>query len=148
LQTWIDAHPVLFVLLLVFCAWTAGGVFLSFISGWALLARKYKLRGHFNGHRRWFVSGRIGIVPIHQALVVGANSEGLYLAVFPLFRPGCPPLLIPWSDTSVPREHSFFVPSMDFQIGTKPSIVLSIDFDVAEEIVDAATSGRKPQPLG
>jgi hypothetical protein len=148
LQGWIDEHPVLFVLFVAFFAWNAGGVSLSFISGWALLARKYRIRGRFNGRRCWFVSGRIGIVPIARGLVVGANSEGIYLAVFPLFRPGCPPLLIPWSDTSVPRERSFFVPSMDFQVGTSPSVVLSVNSHVAEAIVNAARFGQKPQPLG
>jgi hypothetical protein len=148
LQAWIDAHPLLFGVVFGFCVWNGVCTVLSFISGWALLARKYKIRGRFTGRRWWFVSGRIGIVPISLGLVVGANSEGLYLAMIPLFRPGCPPLLIPWSDTSVPRERSSFVPSMDFQIGTSPSIVLSVDSHVAEGIVDAARLGQKPQPLG
>jgi hypothetical protein len=148
MQAWIDVHPVLFSLVFVICIWSGVNLLLSWLSGWALLARKYRLRTKFNGPRWWLQSGRLGIIPSHGAWIVGANSDGLYMAMFPLFRPGHPPLLIPWSDTSVPRNRSFYLPSMDFQIGTKPSVVLSVPAALAEKIVDAARSSEQRQAFG
>jgi hypothetical protein len=37
------------------------------------------------------------MVSYNNCLTIGVTDEGLYLAVFPLFRPGHPPLLIDWS---------------------------------------------------
>ena len=142
MQAWIDGHPLLFGAVFGFCLWNGLCVLLSFISGWGLLARKYRLRGHFDG-KRWEVQyGRVGPISIRGGLILGANSEGLYLGMIPLFRPGHPPLLIPWKDTSVPREQSFFLPSMDFQVGSKPSVFLSVSAESAEQIVHAARSSQ------
>lgn len=41
-------------------------------------------------------------------LVVALTSAGLYLAVFPPFRPGHPPLLIPWGEIEAREEGRWF----------------------------------------
>lgn len=80
--------------------WCLVGVGLAQMSGWATLARLYKAMGHAPGPRSPMQSGALNGVAFGSALTVGVSEQGLFLAVFPLFRAGHPPLLIPWSQMS------------------------------------------------
>jgi hypothetical protein len=148
LQAWIAGHPFIFWAAFAVCIWCGVCWILSLSSGWALLAREYRHHGEFDGPRWWFQHGKVGLVDIRGGLIVGANTNGLYLGMITLFRPGHPPLLIPWSDTSVPRDRSFFLPQMGFQIGTSPAISFSVPAQLAEQIVKAAERGAKSAPIG
>ncbi len=70
---------------------------LSVMSGWALLSRRFRAKGPSPSGSRHFVSGRLGGVRFRSSLTVGQSATGLYLAVFFIFRPFNPPLLIPWT---------------------------------------------------
>ena len=81
--------------------WTAICVALGFLGGWHELARAYRAREPFRGVSWPFQSGRMwGLTRYNHILTVGASAEGLSLRVFGPFRPGHPPLFIPWSDLS------------------------------------------------
>jgi hypothetical protein len=73
---------------------TVHGV-LSVVSGWWMLARRYRTRSTSPPGARHFVSGSLGLVRFRSMVTVGHSSEGLYLAVMLLFRLFFPPLLIP-----------------------------------------------------
>jgi hypothetical protein len=96
--------PLTFVAVLV-SGWILIGLFLGRLSGWHRLAKSYRTTQKFAGQRfhfrtavcRWLVGYRM-------CVTVGGNREGLYLALFPLFRVGHPALLIPWSDITVTQE--------------------------------------------
>lgn len=67
--------------------------------GWGSLARRYRADGsEIDGSIRWirFTSGQIGLSNYSSTLHVGVADDGLHLRVPLLFRPGHPPLLIPW----------------------------------------------------
>ena len=78
------------------------------LSGWWALAREYRHRGHFDGTRRRFRSVRLGWSNYGGAVTVGTNAEGLYLALFPLLRPGHPPLFVPWADVTAEAVKGWF----------------------------------------
>lgn len=79
---------------------------IGWLGGWARLAERYRTTTPrppgarlTSGRMRW-MTGYNGV------LYVGWTDEGLHLSVFPLFRAGHPPLLVPWSDVEVVRRSS------------------------------------------
>jgi len=68
---------------------------LAHLGGWARLAQYYETQATFEGETWNFKSGRMGLVNYSGCRTIGANDEGLYLAVFPVFRLGYPPYLSP-----------------------------------------------------
>jgi hypothetical protein len=116
MQAWFDRFPIAAGLAFVFCLWAGILYFLSILSGWRILAHKNRSRETASGPKWRFQSGKLGVFRFRSSLTVGANKDGLYLAVFFLFRFGHPPLFIPWEETSVPRISGLFVPSIGFQL--------------------------------
>lgn len=120
--------------------WLAVNYIISLVSGWAELARVYCFSGKFEGRRWKFQSGQMRLLMnIHNALTVGANQEGLYLQLFFPFRPGKPPLLIPWSDVSCREGRLLFWKHVEFRFRQTPAVYLQLSFALAEKI--AAASG-------
>jgi hypothetical protein len=73
------------------------GIMLYF-SGWRKIHRHYgPVIGSFPPGRH-MLSGRIGWLSYNNVLTVATDPAGLYLKVFLLFRPGHPPLFIPWGE--------------------------------------------------
>jgi hypothetical protein len=78
----------------------AGIIYLiSRIGGWHSLALRYRRPpGPRPNTKFWMASMGIGpLIGYHGCVMIGANERGLYLSVWPLFRFGHAPLLIPWS---------------------------------------------------
>lgn len=99
---------VILVFPFVFVAiWSAVCSLLGAFSGWMGLSSTYATtreepRGAVHG-----AFARIGFVSYRGVLTVGADEEGLYLAVMSLFRPGHHPLHLPWSAVAWEGEQSF-----------------------------------------
>ena len=74
---------------------------ISSLSGWKALATRYPLRGAPRGRRFWMQSGRVGKAYYKNCLVVRSATDGLYLAMLFIFRPGHPPIFIPWEEIEV-----------------------------------------------
>jgi hypothetical protein len=72
-------------------------------------------------------------------LTFGANSSGLYMSIFALFRAGHPPLLIPWSEIKVIQgESGFLLKRRRLILGREESIPLSISQSLTEHLKRAA----------
>lgn len=88
----------------LFCAfpvlWYFMCLHMSQTCGWAEMARRWSAPSNVEVDKRYFRSGQVGSMKIGSAMVTGASKEGLYLALVLPFRPGHPPLLIPWSELS------------------------------------------------
>jgi hypothetical protein len=97
LQPWVFNTLLIFALI---CWWAFVLNVLGFMSGWWSLAKAYPHTGHFDGKLRRFRSLKLNWVNVNGAVTIGTNAEGLYLAMFVLFRPGHPPVFIPWEDVS------------------------------------------------
>jgi len=71
------------------------------LGGWRGLAKTYRHAGSFQGKVRRFQTISMKRWTAYGSCVhIGANQEGLFLSVFFPFRPGHPPLFIPWRDIS------------------------------------------------
>src|SRR5580765_5545402 len=117
MQPWVDSHPQLSVVLNIFLGYAMLSVVISYVGGWASLAKKFRFRGQFHGSRWRGQSGQMRwIAGYHNCLTVGANENGLYLAGFPFLVLGHPPLLIPWSEVSYSKRKMFFVPMVRFEL--------------------------------
>ena len=115
----------LFPLFFIFL-WAFVLVILAYIGGWSRLAQYYQTQSKFEGEKWGFKSGRMGMANYSGCLTIGANDQGLYLAVFPLFRVGHPPLFIPWYDITTSKSRKFFVSYLDFTFARMPSVTFSV----------------------
>lgn len=84
-----------FALLLFLSFWCGLLVAISHYGGWSALARRYRFTGTFEGNR-WFMQHAHFRWSCNYsgALTVGANGEGLYMSVLPLFNFGHAKLFI------------------------------------------------------
>jgi hypothetical protein len=89
--------------------WCGTGIIVARVGGWIALAQRYRATQRFEGQRwRFQDAGMRWFSNYGKALTVGANAEGLYLAMtLPIF-PGHPPLFIPWSETKMEMKRSFW----------------------------------------
>ena len=85
--------------------WAAIVWLIAQLSGWSKLAGVYPSRIPFNESCWSLQSGRFRWSSNYSGILrVCADSQALHLSVFVLFRPGNPPLSIPWEDiTAKPR---------------------------------------------
>jgi hypothetical protein len=93
----------------------------SLLSGWFVLARRFRFGGTFDGPEWPFQSGSLNGLfgNYHNCLMIRANQEGLYLSVFPLFRFGHPPLFVPWHEITVTRTQFLFFKRMRLALERK-----------------------------
>jgi hypothetical protein len=99
--------------------WSLGNVAMAYLSGWVRLARAYRASRSPTGRRLRWRSGSLGLVGHGGILNFWVAPEGLYLKVNILFRPGNPPLLIPWPDVRVVRRRDLlFVRRYEVEFGT------------------------------
>jgi hypothetical protein len=66
------------------------------------------------------------LMGIHNALTVGVNSHGLYLAVSMPFRVGNPPLLVSWGDVSMRGSKFLFWKYFEFRFRQAPYVFLAL----------------------
>ncbi|TWU23310.1 hypothetical protein Pla52o_28460 [Novipirellula galeiformis] len=82
--------------------WCGVCLVLSWASGWWMLSHRYLAKpGDGSGDDRDSArmrSARIGAIQYHSSLNFIADSRGLRISVFFPFRPGHPPLFVPWSE--------------------------------------------------
>ena len=85
--------------------WMAIVWLIAQLSGWSKLADVYPARIPFNETCWSMQSGRFRWSSNYSGILrVCADGQALHLSVFILFRPGNPPLSIPWEDiTTKPR---------------------------------------------
>ena len=109
--SFIDPSKSYYFPLIFFIFWIAICMLLSIISGWKSLSADYRANFPFNGKKFRMKSGSMRWGTNYGGcLTIGANKEGLYLAIFPIFRIYHPPLFIPWEDisTEIGKQWVFF----------------------------------------
>ncbi|MEM0962445.1 MAG: hypothetical protein AAGK21_07935 [Bacteroidota bacterium] len=97
----MSGPPVILILaafVVVFPAFWSGVVWLIAQAAWARLAAVYATDLSASGVTFRGISGRVGMSSYTNALTVSIEPEGLRLSTMILFRPGHPPLLIPWDE--------------------------------------------------
>lgn len=108
--------------------------------GWGRLARRYRAATPFRGTVRRFRSAHIGLSNYGGVLSIGTNADGLHLAVFPLFRPGHPPLFIPWADVSATPVRTWLGPVLDLRFAQAPRVSVRVSVALGRQL--AADANR------
>lgn len=131
---WFLLLPVAIVLWWCFIMWTV-----SHLCGWSALARHYRAEESFRGSRFHFRSGKIGSGNYNACLTVGANSDGLSLAVIFPFRVAHPPLFIPWTDLNPQVKHHWIAgASLVFEVAKTPHVKVRLPLSLGEELAAEA----------
>lgn len=119
--------------------WLAVTLVISAVGGWRALAACYRSDLPFTGRMWRFRPGMMGgIVRYNGALTIGVNPAGLYVAAMPLFRPGHPPLFIPWPDITVGSQRRLLASFVVFQFRQAPNASLWLYEKFGREVLEAA----------
>lgn len=106
--------------------WVLPSFGISCWSGWHLLAERYRCEREFTGERWRFQSGRMrGGCGYNNCLTLGANADGLYLAVLRIL-PWHPQLFIPWVEITVREEQQWWGVGTVFTLGRETQIPLRV----------------------
>lgn len=107
--------------------WSAVVYFISLLGGWSQLKHVYRHDLPFNGEKTGFVSGRIGRLGNYNGvLTIGRDYDGLYLSTLFMYRPGHPPLLIPWEDISMEEGKVLFTQYTEMTFARLPTVKVRI----------------------
>jgi hypothetical protein len=135
-----QSHPSLVIVFFI-AFWCFVTFLISVITGWHSLAQRFRYTDDFDGETWGFRSAYTRFFSHYgSCLKFGANSSGLYMSIFPLFRPGHPPLLIPWSEVTVIQGETgfLFFKRRKLLLGREEPIPLSISAALAENLKRAA----------
>ena|ERR1700730_15481335 len=136
--TWL--FPTVFVLLFI-ALWAAVCFVISRLSGWTTLSHRFRDVGAFYSYQWPFQSVRMRTIwgSYSNCVNFGADGTGLYMAVFPLFRPGHPPLFLPWSEIQViSGNQGFVLKTRKLLLGREELIPLRVRLSLAEKFQRAA----------
>jgi hypothetical protein len=125
------AGPVLFALI-----WVGVVNLLAWIGGWSRLAQDYRSYDDFGGALWRFQYGWFGGVRYKGVLTFGTDAKGLYLSVLVLFRPGHPPLLVPWRDLSIASSDSDWIV---LRFRATPGVTLKLGRQLGEKLLAGRT---------
>jgi hypothetical protein len=132
-------HPPFFFVFFA-AMWVSVLYLIAMVSGWYELSKHFRFKGIFYGESFPFRSARMRFyVHFGNCLTVGADQSGLYLSVFPIFRIGHPPLLIPWSEVVViSGETGLIFKKRELRLGRQESIPLRISTSLVETLRQSA----------
>jgi hypothetical protein len=142
-QEFGDSHPAWFAVIFsayFVCLWCRVAAVISLTGGWFQPSRKYRRVRPFDGvsdglrsgRMRWFTHSR-------NCLRLGANEDGLYLAISFLFRFMHAPLFVSWNEIEVCRKKRWlFGEYVTFTLGNEPKIPLRISGASAIMLRDGA----------
>ncbi|MGB6974207.1 MAG: hypothetical protein WBD67_05950 [Terracidiphilus sp.] len=124
--------PLYFILPIFFVAvWILSLSFASVVSGWFTLANHFRSDLEPNGEIRTITPFFYTVYFRYWAHYSGivrlvSASDGLYLSVLLPFRPGHPPLRIPWGEIQFSRTRRFFFNYVVLTLGNEEQIPLRI----------------------
>lgn len=117
MEKWLPfAFPVLFPIFWCFICFL-----LAHLGGWSALAARFRTTELPQGKMFSMQSAQVGNINYSSCLKFHVNDSGIFLAVFPLFRVGHPPLFIPWPEFNNFREKKIlFWRFVEASVGTPP----------------------------
>jgi hypothetical protein len=136
--------PIFFVTL-----WCTICFVLSRVSGWALLARRFRADSRFLGRSWGWQSARMRwLCNYNHCLTFGSEVSGLYMSIMFLFRLGSPPLLIPWTEVTVWRRRRILLfRFVELRLGSEEQVPLLLRANLADSLQSAAGSGWPVEPV-
>jgi hypothetical protein len=142
------AAVVLFALFFV-TVWCAALFAVSRVSGWALLANRFRTDSPFPGRTWTWQSARLRWGSnYNNCLTLGSDPSGLYLSMMFIFRIASPALLIPWTEVTVWRRRQFlFFRFVEFRLGREEQVPLVIREKLADSLRTAAGTSWPVEPV-
>ena len=129
---------VLFPVLLV-GLWVAILHLIATASGWRALAGAYAGDRPFQGRTYSGVNGWVGMLGYGWSLTVGGNREGFHMSVMRPFRPGQPPLFVPWDDVRFESGQALLLgPVVDLRMRRVPRVRIRLPEGVVRDLVQAS----------
>jgi len=114
---------------------------ISRVSGWNVLAQRFRYDGPWNGHLWKYRSARFrAFTNYNGCLNVGAGEHGLYLKPIWIVSYCHPPLLIPWHEITYRTEHSFFGEVTILTLGSQEQVPCRVYRQLAVDLAAAATT--------
>lgn len=111
----------------------------SLWAGWWRLAQHYRDFDNYQGRKLRMRSGSFGWASYGGVLILGANFQGMYLAVNPLFAILHPPLFIPWNDIQTEERKGLFGKETTLTFAKAPNAKLTILSKLMEEVWELKT---------
>jgi hypothetical protein len=112
---------------------------IGLFSGWWSVAKHYKLQQpDFAGTWIRLSSARVGTANYNNVLRIGVNAEGLCLRLMSLFRPGHPPLFIPWADVHISPQKVWIFNYLVVTFAKAPKVRFRFDGKIGDIIAKAA----------
>jgi hypothetical protein len=116
-------------------AWSLICTGLARFAGWRSLALEYRAASPFRGRRFHFCSAQFaGWVGYNGSFTPGADRTGLFVAVWPVFRIGHPPLLVPWSEIEISVEKGRWLTVVLLTFARVPSARVRITLRLAKRL--------------
>ena len=139
-QPFIESHPIAFWSTIAVAVLFVDLAVVSLVGGWHELAGRFRLTGRFEGISEGMQSGRMKWLGTYRnCLRLGANAEGLYLAVPVFFRFMHPPLFVPWREIKIHRQkHWLFGEGVRLALGSEERIPLLISGSTALMLEEGA----------
>ena len=110
--------------------WCASSLWVSWVSGWRMLARRFKYQSEpyrdieSTGS---FISVYMRFWSYYGGLVLStAADDALYVSMMFLFRIGHPPLRIPWDEIRLGRTKFFFRTFIVLTLGNEEKVPMRI----------------------
>jgi hypothetical protein len=102
--------------------WLAISLLLALIGRWRSLARYYPYQHETIDKKKIFQSANIAGVSYKSCLIVGGNTQGLYISVFFIFSFGSRPLFIPWHDITIKKVKYWWLPMIELTVKQAPDV--------------------------
>ena len=132
--------PLLLPLIILGCVlwWAFVLNLIGWTGGWWALARHHRAPARFEGTRFRMCSGKLGWSNYGSCLTIGVNATGLRLSVPFAFRPGHPPLFIPWSEIEATPTKGWLFRYLDLRFRQVPHLQLRLGHSLGLKIAAAA----------
>ncbi len=142
--TFAFVFPLFFV-----TVWCTICFVLSRVSGWALLARRFRTDSRFLGQTWGWQSARMRWgCNYNHCLTFGSDPSGLYMSIVFLLRIGSPPLLIPWAEVTVWRRRKIlFFQFVELRLGSEEQVRLLVRAGLADYLKPGAGAGWPVEPI-
>ncbi len=140
--------PLFFVAL-----WVLVGTVVGRLSGWYLLAERYRANTPFQGETWPFQSAQMRYQShYNNCLTFGADPQGLSIAMLFILRAGHPPLFIPWGELELQPNRRLFVRGYELRFRQVPGVYMWVWAKLGEKIARASQGSaggiRTAPPIG
>ncbi|WP_411826855.1 hypothetical protein [Luteolibacter sp. AS25] len=108
--------------------WGFVSLLVSTLFGWGRLGKRFRCIRRPEGQTFRMQGARLGMFGNYNGiLTITVAAEGLYMAVFPAFRIGHPPILIPWSEIHDVKDAQMLWQKMTaFRVGRPEMLSISV----------------------